>query len=156
MNNSTVNTLDQKTSPNDKEKKETAEISNDPPKPIKPPKPEEKPFEEFIKEELIPGLKEALNEQGYPLVDIFFKEDQRPVTGGNCWMVVGEINSGRRFWLCFEKNIITSRKAVAIAEQGTKPSVLESFLIDEKKTTKALLISRLLQRLNGQKWLGAN
>ena len=71
-------------------------------------------------------------------------------------MVIGELSNGRRFWLCFDTNKISSNKTVAIAEQGTDPSVLESFLIDERKTTKALLISRLLQRLNGQKWLGAN
>jgi hypothetical protein len=33
---------------------------------------------------------------------------------------------------------------------------LESFLIDEKRMSLPLLVSRLLQRLNGQKWLGRN
>ena len=126
------------------------------PKPIKPPKPEDKPFDLFINEELIPGLKEALIKNGFPPTEIKFSNGPRPVTGDNCWMVFGEISEKRRFWLCFDQNLITSNKTVAIAEQGASPSVLESFLIDEKKTTKALLISRLLQRLNGQKWLGAN
>ena len=142
--------------PLDKDKNQMNNSNNEKPQSIKPPKPEDKPFDDFISEELIPGLKKSLDNVGCPLVDILYKEDQRPVTGGNCWMIVGEISSGRRFWLCFDKNKITSNKTVAIAEPGTTPSVLESFLIDEKRTTKALLISRLLQRLNGQKWLGAN
>ena len=122
----------------------------------KPPKPEDKPFEIFIKDEFIPCLKEALTNSGFPPNEIVLKNGERPVTGDECWMVVGEIFNGRRFWLCFDNNKITSNKTVALAEQGSSPSVLESFLIDEKKTTKALLLSRLLQRLNGQKWLGAN
>ena len=44
--------------------------------------------------------------------------------------------------------------------QGKTPCQLQLTpwlpLTDEKKITLALLISRLLQRLNGQKWLGAN
>ena len=51
---------------------------------------------------------------------------------------------------------ISSNKTIAISEQGTDPSILESFLIDEKKTTLNLLVSRLMQRLNGQKWLTPN
>ena len=45
---------------------------------------------------------------------------------------------------------------MAVAEGGSEPSLLESFLIDEKKMSLALLVSRLVQRLNGQKWLGPN
>jgi hypothetical protein len=45
---------------------------------------------------------------------------------------------------------------VSLAEPGSSPTVLESFLIDEKKMSLALLVSRLVQRLNGQKWLGPN
>ena len=43
-----------------------------------------------------------------------------------------------------------------LAESNSDPSIVESFLIDEKKATLSLLISRVLQRLNGQKWIGAN
>ena len=45
---------------------------------------------------------------------------------------------------------------MALAEAGGQPSLLESFLIDEKKMSLALLVSRLVSRLNGQKWLGPN
>ncbi|MFL0730428.1 MAG: DUF2996 domain-containing protein [Prochlorococcus sp.] len=62
----------------------------------------------------------------------------------------------RHFWLCFASDSITSKKTISLAESGTDPSLLEPFLIDEKKITLKLLRSRLMQRLNGQKWLGAN
>ena len=71
-------------------------------------------------------------------------------------MVYGELPPGRRFWLCFDQADITSGKTITLADPGTEPSLLESFLIDEKRMSLALLQSRLLQRLNGQKWLGGN
>ena len=120
------------------------------------PKPEDKPFNEFITEEFIPKLESALDKQGINPIDIIFKKGVRPIVGGECWMVIGELPVGRKFWLSFSKEQISSTKTIALAESGSDPSLLESFLIDERKTTLALLISRLLQRLNGQKWLGAN
>ena len=122
----------------------------------KPPKPEDKPFELFINEDLIPGITDALAKQGFPPVQINLSKGSRPVAGGDCWMIIGEINSERKFWLCFDNNKITSNKTLAISDYSSEPSILESFLIDEKRITKALIISRLIQRLNGQKWLGAN
>ena len=83
-------------------------------------------------------------------------EGKRPVVGGYCWMVFCEISEQRKFWLCFNKDIITSDKTILLAESNSDPSIVESFLIDEKKTTLPLLISRVLQRLNGQKWIGVN
>ena len=71
-------------------------------------------------------------------------------------MVYGELPEQRKFWLCFSNDMITSNKTILLAESNTDPSIVESFLIDEKKTTLPLLISRVLQRLNGQKWIGAN
>ena len=131
------------------------EASTNVPKP-KPPKLEDKPFEAFVNEDLIPGLETKFVESGFPLKSIKLKFGDRPVVGGSCWMVIGEMPSDRRFWLCFANNQLTSTKTLCLAEPGSDPSLLESFLIDEKKATLALLISRLLQRLNGQKWLGSN
>ncbi len=130
--------------------------ATEPPKNVKPPKPEDKPFQEFIREDLLPGLQAALIDRGITPTILKFVEDQRPVVGGKCWMVVGEIPPGRRFWLSFSKEQISSLKTISLAEPGSEPSLLESFLIDEKRSTLVLLISRLLQRLNGQKWLNAN
>ena len=127
-----------------------------PKKPVKPPKLEDKPFDEFINQHLIPGLKSSIEERGAIISDIKLIEGERPVVGGNCWMIFCEMTEQRKFWLCFNKKIITSDKTILLAESNSDPSIVESFLIDEKKTTLALLISRVIQRLNGQKWIGAN
>ena len=124
--------------------------------PIKPPKLEDKPFDEFITSHFIPGLKSSIQEKGTLVNEIKLIEGIRPVVGGPCWMVYCEISEQRKFWLCFNKDVITSDKTILLAESNTDPSIVESFLIDEKKTTLPLLISRVLQRLNGQKWIGAN
>ena len=125
-------------------------------KPVKPPKLEDKPFDEFINKYLIPKLKSSIEEKGTLVSEIKLIEGERPVVGGDCWMVFCEISEQRKFWLCFNKNLITSDKTILLAESNSDPSIVESFLIDEKKTTLPLLISRVLQRLNGQKWIGEN
>ena len=133
--------------------------SDQPPKPAKPapkPKPEDKPFATFIEENLLPSLSKSLTERKQAPISLLLVEGERPVVGGRCWMVQGELPAGRRFWLCFESDAITSGKTIALAESGSDPSLLESFLIDEKRINQALLESRLLQRLNGQKWFGGN
>ena len=127
-----------------------------PKKPVKPPKPEDKPFKEFISNYLIPGLKTSIEDKGAVVSEIKLIEGKRPVVGGNCWMVFCELSEQRKFWLCFNTDIITSDKTILLAESNSDPCIVESFLIDEKKTTLPLLISRVLQRLNGQKWIGAN
>ena len=127
-----------------------------PKKVVKPPKLEDKPFDEFINNHLIPELKSSIEDKGTLVCDIKLIEGIRPVVGGKCWMVFCEMSEQRKFWLCFNQNIITSDKTILLAESNSEPSIVESFLIDEKKTTLALLISRVLQRLNGQKWIGAN
>ena len=134
-------------------KPETAAI---PKKPVKPPKLEDKPFQEFISNHLIPGLKTSIEDKGTVVSEIKLIEGKRPVVGGNCWMVFCEMAEQRKFWLCFNKDLITSDKTILLAESNSAPSIVESFLIDEKKTTLPLLISRVLQRLNGQKWIGVN
>ena len=133
--------------------------SDQPPKPAKPapkPKPEDKPFATFIEENLLPSLSKSLTDREQAPISLVLVEGERPVVGGRCWMVQGELPAGRRFWLCFESDAITSGKTIALAESGSDPSLLESFLIDEKRINQALLESRLLQRLNGQKWFGGN
>ena len=127
-----------------------------PKKAVKPPKIEDKPFHEFINNYFIPGLKKSIIDKGSNINDIKLIQGDRPVVGGKCWMVFCELTNDRRFWLCFNEEIITSDKTILLAESNSEPSIVESFLIDEKKTTLVLLISRVLQRLNGQKWIGPN
>ncbi|QEY31769.1 DUF2996 domain-containing protein [Synechococcus sp. RSCCF101] len=123
----------------------------------KPPKPEDKPFERFITEDYLPALRQELDRRGGGEgLSLEFGEGPMPVVGSSCWMVMGALAAGGRFWLCFTEPSIDSAKTVAIAEPGSEPTLLESFLIDEKRMSLALLVSRLAQRLNGQKWLGPN
>ena len=136
-----------------------AESADKPAKPAKPApkqKPEDKPFSDFIQEDLLPSLIKSLTARESAPISLALVEGERPVVGGQCWMVQGELPAGRRFWLCFASDAITSGKTIALAESGSEPSLLESFLIDEKRINQALLESRLLQRLNGQKWFGGN
>lgn len=127
------------------------------PKPkAKPPKPEDKPFELFMREEFLPAISSQLKDHAIAPDRLELVTGERPVVGGTCPMVVGELPGGRRFWLCFNSEDITSGKTITLADPGSEPTLLESFLIDEKRMSLALLVSRLLQRLNGQKWLGGN
>jgi hypothetical protein len=125
-------------------------------KPVKPPKLEDKPFTSFIQDDLIPCLLKGLQSHGITPESLELVQGERPVVGGDCWMVTGSLPPGRRFWLCFNDDSINAGKTFALADPGTEPSLLESFLIDEKRMSLPLRLSRLLQRLNGQKWLGGN
>lgn len=122
----------------------------------KAPAPEDRPFAEFIPELLLPALSKEVQAYGGPSPELSFRQGPMPVVGSDCWMVCGELPGDKRFWLCFTAADIQSGKTIALSEGGGEPSLLESFLIDERKTTLALLVSRLVQRLNGQKWLGPN
>ncbi len=137
---------------------ETIESNNNSSKKIikKVEKLEDKPFQEFINEYFIPELQNSLKLKGVSLKSLELKQGIRPVVGGECWVLFGELTVGRRFWVTFSSDNIKSQKNITLAETCTEPSLLESFLIDEKKITLKLLLSRLLQRLNGQKWFSNN
>lgn len=123
----------------------------------KPPAPEDKPFAEFIPQLLLPALAREIQGYGGPEPELSFElAASMPVVGSSCSLVRGSLPGGRRFWLCFTAENINAVKTIALAEADADPSLLESFLIDERKITLALLVSRLVQRLNGQKWLGPN
>jgi len=122
----------------------------------KPPAPEEQPFGQFVPKLLLPALAKEIQAYGGAAVELSFEQGPMPVVGSPCSLVKGTFAGGRRFWLCFTAEDIGSAKTIALAEAGAEASLLESFLIDEKKMTLALLVSRVVSRLNGQKWLGAN
>jgi hypothetical protein len=122
----------------------------------KPLAPEDKPFAEFVPQLLLPALAKEIESYGGPAAELSFEQGPMPVVGMACWMVKGCLPGERRFWLCFTADDINASKTVVIAEAGSEPSLLESFLIDEKRMSLALIVSRLVQRLNGQKWLGPN
>ena len=126
------------------------------PKPIKDLPIEKKPFQEFINIHLIPSLKEEINQRGFEINNINLKNTNRPIAGDKCWVVNCEIKNTCNFWLSFEKDDISSLKSISLSKPNQKPSIIESFLIDEKRITLKLIISRVLQRLNGQKLIGVN
>ncbi len=117
---------------------------------------EKKPFNEFVNDHLLPSLVKEFNEKGLEVVEIYLKKTSRPITGDICWVIYCDIKDICNFWLSFEKDDISSLKSISLCKSNQTPSVIESFLIDEKRITLKLIISRILQRLNGQKLIGIN
>jgi len=126
------------------------------PKPKKELPIEKKPFQEFVNVHLIPSLIEEINQRGLEINYINLQNTNRPIAGDKCWVINCEIKDTCNFWLSFEKDDISSLKSISLSKPNQTPSIIESFLIDEKRITLKLIISRVLQRLNGQKLIGAN
>ena len=117
---------------------------------------EKKPFNEFINEFLLPTIIKEFKDRGLSVDKINLENTYRPIAGDKCWVIYCEIKDTCNFWLSFEKDDITSLKSISLCKSNQEPSVIESFLIDEKRITLQLIISRILQRLNGQKLIGIN
>jgi Protein of unknown function (DUF2996) len=125
----------------------------------KAPSVEDKPFVEFIQQDYLPALQKAIAQEGVQNLQLSFAKQKVPVTGYDkeeYWQVAGSWQNGlRQFNLYFPEENIQGKKIFSCNE-GKKPSTLESFLIDERKITLDLMVFGLVQRLNGQKWLGRN
>ena len=126
------------------------------PKPKKELPIEKKPFQEFVNVHLIPSLIEEINQRGLEINYINLQNTNRPIAGDKCWVINCEIKDTCNFWLSFEKDDISSLKSISLSKPNQTPSIIESFLIDEKRITLKLIISRVLQRLNGQKLIGVS
>jgi hypothetical protein len=123
----------------------------------KPPKLEEKPFNEFIEQDYVPSLKQALADQGVGDLAITFAKQNFPPVGQDFWQVQGLWAKGKRqFIVAFPDETINGKKAFAYADGGATPSDVEPFLGDERRMTLDLMVFGVVQRLNGQKWLGRN
>ena len=127
----------------------------------KAPAVEDKPFAEFMQQDYLPALQTALTKQGVKDLEVSFAKQKFPVAGmssaGDCWQVVGKFQEGQRqFNLYFPQEDIQSQRAFSCAENNTKTSTLEPFLIDERKVTLDLMVFGVVQRLNAQKWLNLN
>lgn len=127
----------------------------------KPPAPEDKPFAEFIQQDLLPSLTTALREKG--LEDIRFSFDQRPLPVFGIadtdpyWQIQGVCKQGsREFAIVFTKDTINGPKLFYHCDHGSQPSTIEQFMGDERKATLDLMVLFLSKRLNGQKWLARN
>ena len=117
---------------------------------------EKKPFQEFINSHLIPSIVEEFKQRGFEIGDITLKNTLRPIALDKCWVIYCKIENTCDFWLSFESEDISSLKSISLSKPNQEPSIIESFLIDEKRITLKLIISRILQRLNGQKLIGFN
>src|SRR6476469_2049687 len=127
----------------------------------KAPAVEDKPFAEFIQQDYLPALQTALTKQGVKDLEVSLAKQKLPVAGmssaGDCWQVIGKFQEGQRqFNLYFPQENIQSQRAFSCAENNTKTSTLEPFLIDERKVTLDLMVFGVVQRLNAQKWLNLN
>lgn len=130
-------------------------------KPEKPPAVEEKPFAEFMQQDYLPALQQALTQEGLEDLELNLVKQKLPMVSPGvseeCWQVVGKFKKGQRqFSLYFPKKDIKGPRAFSYADNGAKPATLEPFLIDERKITLDLLVSGVIQRLNAQKWLSLN
>ncbi|MEH2239741.1 DUF2996 domain-containing protein [Nostoc sp.] len=127
----------------------------------KAPAVEDKPFVEFIEQDYLPALQKAIAQQGVQDLQMSFAKQKVPITGfesaEECWQIIGSWKETglRQFNLYFPEEDIQGKKGFSCNE-GKKPSTLESFLIDERRITLDLLVFGLVQRLDGQKWLGIN
>ncbi len=127
----------------------------------KAPTVEDKPFAEFIQQHYLPALKTALADHGVQNLELTFAKQKVPIAGysqaGDLWQVMGRWQQKglRQFNLYFPAEDIQGQRAFSCNE-GSKPSTLEPFLIDERKVTLDLMLYGVLQRLDGQKWLERN
>ena len=142
---------------------ETSPVAEKPPaaKKVKAPAIEEKPFAEFMEQHFTPSLKTALATAGIPEIDITFQKQSLPILGADpseqCWQVIGTWQEGQRqFNLYFWDETIGGNKGFSYATGGSRPSTIESFMIDERKVSLDLMVRYVLQRLNGQKLLILN
>jgi hypothetical protein len=149
----------EETTPTPETKKPAAAAKPAAAKKPKEPAIEDKPFTEFMEQHFVPALKETLAKLGLEDIELRFANEPLPIAGANeqCWQVIGKWQNGKRqFNLYFLDEDINGKKAFSCSTNGARPSIIESFMIDERKATLDLLIMYTLQRLNGQKWLTRN
>ena len=135
-----------------------AEVKTVPPKKEKAPALEDKPFADFVKQNLVPAIQNGLTAQGWTDLDLQFTKGQVSISGlagiPDCWQIIGKGQQGKRQFnlYFFDENIQGQRGFSCSSNQGRMSSI-ESFLIDERKMTLDLLIFGLMKRLNAQQWL---
>lgn len=127
----------------------------------KEPAVEDKPFTEFIEQDFLPSLKAAAAKEGVDDLELKLVKEPLPIAGAApnemCWQVQGSWGKGLyQFNLYFPDEDIKGKKAFSFSTNGAKPSILESFMIDERKVSLDLMILYTLQRLNAEKLLARN
>ncbi|MBD0335637.1 MAG: DUF2996 domain-containing protein [Cyanobacteria bacterium Co-bin13] len=131
------------------------------PKKEKPPAVEDKPFDQFIQQDFLPGLDKALKQNAKGEIALSFKKQPLQVHGlsddEEYWQVSGQWQENQRqFNIAFTDESIGSQKLFYYSSGNFKGSTVEQFMGDERKITLDLMLLYTLQRLNGQKWLNRN
>lgn len=132
-----------------------------PPKKEKPPAVEAKPFGEFIQQDYLPALTQALADKGVSDLQVELERSKIAIKGfetaPECSQVIGRWHGGKRqFNVYFFDDNIQGQRAISCVDLGHRASTLEAFVIDERKITLDLLVSGVVLRLNSQKWLTRN
>jgi Protein of unknown function (DUF2996) len=127
----------------------------------KPPAVESKPFTDFIQQDYLPALTQALIDRGVTDLRVALERSKIAVKGfetaPECSQVIGTWNGGKRqFNIYFFEDDIQGQRAVSCVDLGHTASTIESFLVLERKITLDLLVLGLVLRLNSQKWLLRN
>jgi hypothetical protein len=127
----------------------------------KPPTVESKPFADFIQQDYLPALTQALINRGVIDLHVALERSKIAVKGfktaPECSQVIGTWNGGKRqFNIYFFEDDIQGQRAVSCVDLGHTASTIESFLVLERKITLDLLVLGLVLRLNSQKWLLRN
>lgn len=108
---------------------------------------EDKPFEDFIRQDFLPALEKAFAARQFQDLELVFANNQ----------VMGKWDDGQKqFTVYFPDANIQGRKAFSDSSDGIPASTIESFLIDERKVTLDLLVFGVIQRINAQKWFSGN
>jgi Protein of unknown function (DUF2996) len=119
---------------------------------------EDKPFADFVQQDLVPAIQSSLTAQGWTDLDLQFAKSPVSISGvsgiPDCWQITGRGQQGKRQFnlYFFDENIQGQRGFSCSSNQGRMSSI-ESFLIDERKMTLDLLMFGLMKRLNAQQWL---
>lgn len=148
---------DTKAKPAAKAKPEAAAKAKKP----KEPAVEDKPFREFIEQDFLPALQTAMAKEGADDMELKFVNEPLPIFGispnETCWQVQGSWARGNyQFNIYFPAEDIQGQKGFSFSTNGAKPSILESFMIDERKVSLDLLVLYAVQRLNAEKLLARN
>ncbi len=129
-----------------------------PPKKEKAPALEDKPFADFVQQDLVPAIQTGLTAQGWSDLDLKFTKAPVSISGlagiPDCWQIIGQGQQGtRQFNLYFFDESIQGQRGFSCTSNSGRTSSIESFLVDERKITLDLLIFGLMKRLVAQQWL---
>jgi hypothetical protein len=129
-----------------------------PPKKEKAPALEDKPFADFVQQDLVPAIQTGLTAQGWHALNLQFTKAPVSISGlagiPDCWQIIGQGQQGtRQFNLYFFDESIQGQRGFSCTSNNGRTSSIESFLVDERKITLDLLIFGLMKRLVAQQWL---